>query len=91
MTYQQKETFCAGYQAISPAVMGSRETKAELTSWCYQRGSSWWESDRRRGDRLPHREELEVLREKVAANETVVGLHSREVHVSIFKGERPSR
>lgn len=26
---------------MSPAVMGSRETKAEQTSWCYQSGSSW--------------------------------------------------
>lgn len=46
VTYQLKETSCAGYQAISPTVMGSRETMSELTSCCYHAGSSWWESDR---------------------------------------------
>lgn len=52
VTFQLKETFYAGLRAISPAVIGSRETKTELTSWWYQKGSSWWEPDRQQGDRL---------------------------------------
>lgn len=70
MTFQLKEAFYAGYRAISPNVICSRETKAELTKQVVAEGLILV------GGLRDSKATVRCLKEE--ANETVVGPHGRE-------------